>query len=120
MIISFVLEREILIMDSEFYRKRRPEIPVTRNVWLRLLNIFLIAFAVSYFLYWGMSGIDLASIEPHVNRRSSMAFVMLNIMPAAGWGWFSFLTIMVLALWGEWRDYHFQSYPKEKSPEEEK
>ena len=76
------------------YKELRPEIPVIKNVWLRLLAIFLIAFAVSYLVYSALSPIDLETIGPLVYRHDRIAFLMLSIMPAIGWGCFFFITIM--------------------------
>ena len=101
-------------MHNENQHVLKEKTPRTKNIWLRLLKYVVTATLVSYFLYWVMSQMDLDSLKSFDNKRSDLFLVLLSIMPAKAWGWLSFFAIMLTSFWGEWRYFHWQSFPKEK------
>jgi len=46
------------------------------------------------------------------NKRGNMFYMMLSIMSAEAWFWFWFFVAMIAALWGDWHDFRWQSFPK--------
>ena len=98
----------------------KQNIPKTRNFWLRFAKYFAVSIITSYFLYWTLSQVDPATLQPANNKREALAFLllaMLNIMSPEYWGWLSFLVNISATLWGDWHNFRWQSFPKEKVDE---
>jgi hypothetical protein len=93
------------------------EVPLIRNFWLRFVKYLMLAIIVSYGLYWVLSQMNSDTLKSLSNRRSGLFLLLLGIMPAKGWGWFFFIGIISSTLWGDWRNFRWQSFPKKKSNE---
>lgn len=91
------------------------KIPRTKNVWLRLTKYLVVSTIISYGLYYFMSQMELDYLQSLHNGRATMFFIMLSIMPARAWFWFSLFGMIVPALWGDWHDFRWQSFPKKVS-----
>lgn len=87
-----------------------------KSFGLRFIKYLIIATIISYSIYKALSLMNLDTIDPLDSKRAWMAFLMLKTMSAESWGWFTFIVLIFSALWGDWRNFRWQSFPKEKSP----
>ena len=99
-------------MDDSNQSVTLQKIPRTKNRWLRLTKYLVVSTIISYGIYYFMSQMELDYLKSLNNGRATMAFIMLSIMPARAWFWFWFFGIVIPALWGDWHDFRWQSFPK--------